>query len=645
MRRIACLLVAACSGGPRHPAVESVDFAAGEDALVAVHSPADVTQLCARTKHHASELSDQALTATSDASLLSAVEHFDRVITIASGTASVLAELHPDASIRDAARACVASLDPLVTDVMTGPLIARLVTLHDPYAQQVVAIARSSGTALSSIPELAKLRAREAVLTGEMGDALSAPVKPLIVDKSRLGGLPADFLASHPVDAQGHVSLDVIEDNDVVRRFASDPTLPLDLVRARRAAVVPGNVDRLRELLTVRHRIAELRGCGSYADCVARTQMVQTTARTTAFSKEMVSMIGDLDRTYRVAVGLTASERIPETSIRSVEAKARDRLGVARPDPWFAYFDVEPTLERLLAEVANAMGLEFVPTTAPTWSPDVRVFDVKRSGVRIGRLYFDLYLRPGKVPGTGQSIPFVPHTPGYSNAPVSVVVSIDQPPGKPSLLMSTGAIRILAHELGHAIDFLFENQSSLVRPADDYFDVPSQLFEVWLESPAMLAAIGRKDGKQLPQEGIDAIRADLRWDDWWRLRFLSAFTSIDLAFHGAQVPTDLSAVYADAYEQVLPIRVDRASHPEASLFIPTIDYAGNGHGLAWGLAICSDIAGEFSRGFQDRATWNRLIAQVFAVDGPPTSRIEKFLGRPWNLDRLRARALPPLGGG
>lgn len=644
MRVLACLLFAACSAAPHHPGVESLGFDAGEPALGAAHSAADVGRMCDVSKQVLGELNAAALGAKSDADLLAAVGHLDRSLTIATGTVDVLANLHPDAAIRDAARTCESSFNDLATDVMTGPLIARLDKIQAPYAQRIVTSARLSGAGLSptATTELKKLQARESELTGAMSETVSAEVPPMLVDKARLAGLPDSFFTSHPADANGKIHLDVEADRDSIARYAKDTTLIEELVRAR-LAVETSNVDRLKSLLEVRHRMAELLGCTSYAECRARTRMVQTPERTAKFYSDLTAMIDELDPPYRRAIGLGPNDRVPEPALKSTEMRARERLGLTSPDPWLDYFEVGPTFERLLAEVGRGTGLDFVAVTVPTWSPDVRVFDVKRGGTRIGRFYFDLYMRPGKVPGAGQSMPFVPRTMDDHDGPVSVVISIGITPGSPALFKPASMIEILMHELGHSIDFLFEKQSSFATSEFDFFDVPSQLFEVWADEPSFLTAIGRKDGKPLPAEGNEAIRNDLVWGLWRYTRFVATFIPIDLAYHGAQIPADLAAVYADAAERVMPVKVDRASHPEADLFIPTIVYAGNGHALPWGLAICSDIAGEFTQGFDDPKTWNRLIDQVLAVDGPATPRIEKFLGRPWNLARLRARLALPLG--
>ena len=93
--------------------------------------------------------------------------------------------------------------------------------------------------------------------------------------------------------------------------------------------------------------MAELLGCKSYAECRARTRMVKTPERTAQFYSDLTAMISELDPAYRRAIGLGPDERVAETALKPVEMRARERLGLASPDSWLDYFEVEPTFARL----------------------------------------------------------------------------------------------------------------------------------------------------------------------------------------------------------------------------------------------------------------------------------------------------------
>ena len=643
----------ACTPAARAPAAEPRGFEDGEAALLAVRVPADVTRLCDGAKRAIGGARDAALAPGLDAmGTIRAVEKLDRVISIANQTADTVGNIHPDAPVRDAARACTGALNGMQTEIFAGQLVPRIEGLHglppteQAYAARIVASAKVAGAGLSpdATKKFVELQEREAKLVAELAEAMSSPATPLVVDAARLAGTPPDFIASHPPDARGKVSIDPVGDWRPIAAYATDRALATEALRGQHATAA-SKTATLRELLETRLAEARLLGCDAYAECQARIRMVGTRARTQGFLRDFMAIIHDLEPPYLAALGLSPGERPPEADLRYIETRARARLGLPDTRPYHAYFETEPTLDRILAALGEGMGLRFAPITVATWAPEVRVFDVFRGERRVARFFFDLYARPGKIPFSGSTYLPVPHTPGLRGEPVTAVISIGAPhsePGRPSRLWPAGFLKLLVHETGHAIDFTFETSSQLAAPEPDFFDVPSQLLESLVEDPAFLQRIGREGTKPLPREGADAIVTELRWDDWKNNRELAAITEIDLAYHGDHVPDDLLAVYADAFDRVRPTRTDRENHPEISQFMPVVVYAGNGHGLPWGFAIAADLAGAFPHGLSDPVTWARLFDEVFGVDGPADERIARFLGRPWNLERLRRRLSPPL---
>lgn len=593
-------------------------FHPGEAAIEAIHKPSDVGSMCKITMRALETARDRALSAMAPLPLVRA---FDRDATIAVGTIDLLTNLHADAAARSAARMCDRSVDGIVrmAAARLAGRVAASPASSDPCARRILAVANPPAVAA----RLALLEQREQELTGKMSEALGTAPAPVLVARTRLGGLPESFLPSHAANAGGMVSLDAVADWLHVALHAEDCEFAALLLRAQRA-VAPHNTEWLRELLDVRLKMAGLLGCGTYAHCRARTRMVGTSERTAQFLDQMAALAADNDERYRAIVELQPGARIPEGDIRHVEL----RRGAADPATWLGALPIESLLERLLVEIGAATGLQLAETKVPSWSPDVRVFDVSRAGRRIDRFYVDLYLRSGEVPFSGSTYVFMPHTPGVRDKPVAAAVSLGLSPGT---LASAATLALLVHELGHTIDFLYETQSTRAPPEKDFFDVPSQLFEAWAEDPTVWQALGA------PPEGAAVLAASVQWDTWKDLREVTAIGLIDLGYHGAAVPADLSAVHAEAFERMLPVRVDQSTHPEVELYMPTIVYAGNGHALPWGLAISTDLMGAFPRGRRDPAAWSRFFDEVLGTEGPASERIERSLGRPWNLERLRAR--------
>jgi Zn-dependent oligopeptidase len=160
--------------------------------------------------------------------------------------------------------------------------------------------------------------------------------------------------------------------------------------------------------------------------------------------------------------------------------------------------------------------------------------------------------------------------------------------------------------------------------------------EQWTLDAEFLRRVGRdsKTGQPLPVEGAAACVREVQWTRWYRIRFLSFIGWLDVLLHGER-PVDAAEAHADAYRRVFTFAPE-PMHPEGSLFIPTIAYAGNGHALIWGLAISTDVAHSFgARGLWNRERWTQFLDQVSAGPGPAQARLERFLGRSWSVEPLR----------
>lgn len=635
--RIAFILLAACGASTPTSQPASPMAFDGERVLSAIHDVHDVERACAATERE--------MTRLRQATDLAGVQAFDRATTIAGTMLALFSTVHPDEKVRSAADACSARLGAL-SDAAAPALLSRVENQHSPYVERMRIGAFLVGGTLdaSHRARFAELSKRESELKASMGQADSTAPASVVIDASRIADMPRDFVAAHPVEG-GKVRLDPVADWHAIGTLAHDRALATELMTARRAVSLP-NVPRLRELLDVRHEMATLLGCASYLDCQARKRMVGTAERIRRFDDELVKLLDDLAPTYLATVGITERSRPPQADLDFLEHAARERAGIPDAAPYLEYFEVAPTVRRLLDAVGDATGLRFDEVNVNAWAPDVFAFDVSRHDRRIGRIYFDLYLRAGKFPGSGMSFPLVPHTPGHASEPVTIAVVATLPLPRqdhPSYFPTADDLGGLLHELGHAIDFLFETQSELAPPESDFFDVPSQLFEAWLTDTELLQRLGRKGGTPLPAAGAAAISVDLQWERYSWVRVMAALALIDTAYHGPTPAADPNAAHADAYERVLPVHVDRATHAEAGLFIPTIAYAGQGHALPWGLAISMELSAAFPHGLNDPATWSHLFDNVFTTnDTPAAERVERFLGRPWTLAALRAHLLPPL---
>jgi thimet oligopeptidase len=663
--RLACLVfLAACARPPVAAAPSptaavapaAMGFHDGERVLGSVHDEADARRLCdASLRLLGGRLDALGRLAHDgeDGAVIDALLALDATARVALNTSYLFSRTSGSHEVRLAASECGTRIDALDTRVPRGEILDRLARLHgrdaeeSRYLANVLDEAHRGGSALRSddATRLAALVAHADETRARMSEALGRSSRSMRVESARLRGAPASFLATHAPDGAGLVTL-TTDSGDVnpVLRFVDDRTLAHELFKQAKNRAYPENEASLHDLLATRHAMASVLGYSSWADEQAASRMVGTRARTVGFLDQMKSILAPVNARYRAALRLPSRATAPlESDAPYLEDHlARERYGVdaARAGE---YFEAGHTLRAMLLAVGEAYGFRFEETHVPTWSEDVVVFDVRRDdGVVAGRFYFDLYARPGKATNAGTTVPLVPRALG-STAPaeVAVLMNIAAPTASSPSLLTPEQLAVLLHETGHALHYLLTpGGSALFEREFDFFDAPSQVMEAFATQPAFLTRVGRhyQTGAALPASMVNGLVAQRSFRTWQNLRTFVLLGDVDVRYHGADPPSDTTRAYLEAFEQVEPYAYDPDTHPDASLFLPTLAYDGNGHALAWGLAIAADIIGHFEeRGFFDRATWRAYIDEVLSQDGPAEARLTKFLGRPWNDARLRAQ--------
>jgi thimet oligopeptidase len=104
-------------------------------------------------------------------------------------------------------------------------------------------------------------------------------VRKVVATRSQLDGLPPDYLAAHPADATGNVTITTDPpDSWPARKFANNAQLRHDLFLAAESIGYPANGETLRALLTARAELAQLLGYATWADLTMADQMIGSPA-------------------------------------------------------------------------------------------------------------------------------------------------------------------------------------------------------------------------------------------------------------------------------------------------------------------------------------------------------------------------------
>jgi peptidyl-dipeptidase Dcp len=194
-------------------------------------------------------------------------------------------------------------------------------------------------------------------------------------------------------------------------------------------------------------------------------------------------------------------------------------------------------------DTANRLfALEFKPLEGPFYHPDVRGWEVSRKGKTIAVFLGDYFARGSKRSGAWCSAMRSQKKLGGEVVPIVMNVC-NFAKGDPALLSHDDA-RTLFHEFGHAlhqmlsdVTYSFISGTSVAR---DFVELPSQLYEHWLDVPEVLERHARhyETGEVMPK----ALRAKLKgaatYDQGFSTVEYLASALVDLAFHEGAAPED-----------------------------------------------------------------------------------------------------------
>mgnify|MGYP000716392271 CR=1 FL=1 len=208
-----------------------------------------------------------------------------------------------------------------------------------------------------------------------------------------------------------------------------------------------------------------------------------------------------------------------------------------------AAFDVAHRLFNLDFEEVRGLSL---------YNPDVRVWRVTRAGRPVGTFLGDYFARTSKRSGAWMSALRDQQRITGDVRPVVVNVCNFAKPakGEPALLSFDDA-RTLFHEFGHALHGLLSDVTypliAGTNVARDFVELPSQLYEHWLEEPAVLRAHARHamTGEPMPEALLEKVLAARRFNQGFATVEYTSSALVDLAFH---LLDDGTGVDATAFE-------------------------------------------------------------------------------------------------
>jgi peptidyl-dipeptidase Dcp len=275
-------------------------------------------------------------------------------------------------------------------------------------------------------------------------------------------------------------------------------------------------------------------------------------------------------------------------------------------------------------DCANRLfGLEFRELDGPFYHPDVRGWEVTRGGAHVAVFLGDYFARGSKRSGAWCSAMRSQRKLGGDQRPIVVNVC-NFAKGAPSLLSYDDA-RTLFHEFGHAlhqmlsaVTYGFISGTSVAR---DFVELPSQLYEHWLEVPEVLQKHARnyQTGEPMPADMLERLLAASTYDQGFATVEFVASAMVDLEFHTGNPPADPMQKQAEILEDLGMPRAIRMRHatPQFAHVFSGDGYSSGYYSYMWSEVMDADAFAAFEETGDafDPATAARLEKFILSAGG------------------------------
>jgi peptidyl-dipeptidase Dcp len=327
--------------------------------------------------------------------------------------------------------------------------------------------------------------------------------------------------------------------------------------------------------------------------------------------------------------------------------KAKFDLDEAEIKP---YFQLDKMIEAAFETARRLFGLTFTPVSVPLYHPDARAFEVTDAqGHHVGLFIGDYFARGSKHSGAWMtSLRDQEKLSGDVRPIILNVCNFSKPAAGEKALLSFDDARTLFHEFGHALHGLLSNVTypllAGTSVSSDFVELPSQLYEHWLEVPAILQKYARHacTGEPMPQALLDRLLATRTFNQGFATVEYTACALVDLDIHALPdaAKLDVSQFERDDLERIaMPAEiVMRHRLPHFQHLFSGGGYAAGYYSYMWAEVLDADAFEAFAETGNafDPATAQRLRDYIYSAGNlrDPAEAYKAFRGRLPAVDAL-----------
>ncbi len=411
------------------------------------------------------------------------------------------------------------------------------------------------------------------------------------------------------------------------------------------------------ETLALRQERAQLLGYDSFADYKLKTEM----AGDPQSVRNLLTAVWEPAKARAEADAVTLEAMMHEDGVNGrlepwdwhyYAAKLRRKQHDLDEAALKPYLQLDRMIEAAFSCAGRLFGLEFAPLDVPLYHPDCRAWEVTRNGQHIAVFIGDYFARGSKRSGAWCSA--MRSQAKHPDAQAPVVINVCNFAKSDPALLSYDDARTLFHEFGHALhqmlsDVTYESISG-TSVARDFVELPSQLFEHWLEVPEVLEefATHAETGQPMPKAMLDKVLKAANFDQGFQTVEYVASALVDLEFHSGKPPADPMARQVEILEGLgMPHQIAmRHATPHFAHVFSGDGYSSGYYSYMWSEVMDADAFAAFEEAgspFDEgmaAALEENILSKGGSVDA--AELYTRFRGRLPGVDALlKGRGLTP----
>jgi len=480
---------------------------------------------------------------------------------------------------------------------------------------------RRNGLALpdDKLNELKELKKKLTNISIEFSRSIAEDKTTLVFTKKELDGLSEDFFENLEKTTKDGEEAYVVDMKYPcyfpIIKLAKNENTRKSMMRAYGQRCKP-NVDRLKEALFLRLKIANILGYPSHSHYKLETKMAKNPKNVLDFlqnlkerlqplGKEELKKLLELKKQEKAELNEPFDNVIHPYDYNYYNRMLIEKEYAVKDDEIKQYFPINEVTEEMFGIYEKIFSIKCIEVENPVvWHKDVRQLEIfdKKTNEFMGTVFLDLYPREGKYTHAAcfGLVSGYDKDDGSHVFPVAAMVAnFSKPtPTKPSLLKHN-EVTTYYHELGHVFHQICSktkwSRFHGTNVERDFVEAPSQMLENWCWEPEILEILShhyQDKNKKLPKNLIQSLIKTKNVNAaLFNLRQIF-FGSIDMKLHTMEKEDkdlDLNKIWEDLRKEITLIESLEDTWP-----ITTFDHIMNGYdsgyyGYLWSEVFSADM--------------------------------------------------------